>query len=437
MKHHANILRARPTRRHLLRSMAAVGVAAPFAGGLSSPALAQQRKIKIAILSSISGPRAGFAECSEWMRDRVASQFADGLTIDGQTYEIEFILKDTQTSADRAGSLGKDLVLRDQVDMVLADDPDSHYTVAPLCDQMGIPYVTTMISWDQFLDTRGSNPEKGFPWSFDFFWSGPDLGATFVAQWEKVKTSKIFGDTYVDHPTSVGFSDIKTGIPGQAIAKGYTRSDGGWFKLDTDDFSTQINAWKRDDVSILTGFVYPPHFAILHNQAAQLGLRPDVVSMAGAFLFPSGLEAVGETADGMSTEVWWTPAVPFTSSINGETAREVADAYTAETGRQWTQPIGYVHSLYEVGIAALKNSGDPKNPEAIRDALRNMNLDTLVGPVNFRDSKIANVAATQIAMGQWRRTQDGPFPFDLYITDNTLAPDIVPERELVLLSELG
>ena len=56
---------------------------------------------------------------------------------------------------------------------------------------------------------------------------------------------------------------------------------------------------------------------------------------------------------------------------------------------------------------------------------------------HFRDSKIRNVAVTQMAMGQWRKTAGGPFPYDLKITWNATAPDIHPETELVPLSKLA
>jgi branched-chain amino acid transport system substrate-binding protein len=59
------------------------------------------------------------------------------------------------------------------------------------------------------------------------------------------------------------------------------------------------------------------------------------------------VESVGQTANNLSTEVWWSPTFPFKSSLSGQSA-SLAAAYTKATGKQWTQPIGFVHSLFEV-----------------------------------------------------------------------------------------
>jgi branched-chain amino acid transport system substrate-binding protein len=138
----------------------------------------------------------------------------------------------------------------------------------------------------------------------------------------------------------------------------------------------------------------------------------------------------------MSTEVWWTPSFPFKSAATGDACRQIADDYTKATGKQWLQTIGYTHALFDVAIAALKGAADPTNRDAIRDAIANLNVDTLVGPVNFKDSHIKNVSTTYLAGGQWLKSKSGPFPYDLSIVNNKLAPVIPVESDLKLLSQL-
>ena len=93
---------------------------------------------------------------------------------------------------------------------------------------------------------------------------------------------------------------------------------------------------KAGDASIITGTCYPSHFATFWNQAAQAGLKPDIVTVAGPFLFPSGVEALGDRGDGVSTEVLWNPHLPYHSSLTGQSAQELADEYEKSTGKQWT-----------------------------------------------------------------------------------------------------
>ena len=60
-----------------------------------------------------------------------------------------------------------------------------------------------------------------------------------------------------------------------------------------------------------------------------------------------------------------------------------------------------------------------------------------MGPVKFKDSPIKNVALTSLAGGQWRKTKNGRFPFELLIVSNATAPQIPVESDLKLLSKLA
>ena len=56
--------------------------------------------------------------------------------------------------------------------------------------------------------------------------------------------------------------------------------------------------------------------------------------------------------------MWWSPNHPYTSSLVGlERDGDRRRRYTEATGNQWTQPIGFVHALFEVAIAALVAAG--------------------------------------------------------------------------------
>jgi branched-chain amino acid transport system substrate-binding protein len=66
------------------------------------------------------------------------------------------------------------------------------------------------------------------------------------------------------------------------------------------------------------------------NQCNQQGYHPKAMTMAAALLFPSGVEALGDLGEGMSSEVWWTPAFPFESSLTGQVSRDIAD--------EWEEP---------------------------------------------------------------------------------------------------
>ena len=332
--------------------------------------------------------------------------------------------------------MSSEAVLRDKVDLVLVQDGDAAGPAGQLCDVHGIPMISTMMPWQAFTFGRGSTPDKGFPFSFHFFWGADDVLKNFFGIWNGQKTNKVLSTFYIDNPPGQAFADPNTGIPGGAKQRGYKEINAGFFKIATDDFSNQVAAFKNGNAQIVSGFAFANHFATFWKQAQQAGFKPEVVTMAAAFLFPSGLQSLGDAGDGMSTEGGWTPTFPSKSSITGQSAKELAADWEKSTGKQWTQPIGYGHALWETAVAALKGAGNPKDKKAVRDAIATMKLDSIVGPINFKDSPIKSIAVTEMAGGQWRRTKGGKFPYELLVTYNGTAKKIPVEAELKLLSAL-
>ena len=106
-------------------------------------------------------------------------------------------------------------------------------------------------------------------------------------------------------------------------------------------------------------------------------------------------------------------------------AKDLASAYEAATKKQWTQPIGFIHALFEVAVDVLKRSSQ-RDPKAIASTIAATNLDTVVGKVQWNSANVppfaaGNVAKTPLVGGQWR-FKDGKY--DIVITDNRTAPAI-------------
>ncbi|AAV97238.1 branched-chain amino acid ABC transporter periplasmic binding protein (plasmid) [Ruegeria pomeroyi DSS-3] len=425
------------TRNQSLNRRSFLAGSAAFIGTLAAPSIvtAASKKLRIGFISPLSGPRASFGTSDQWMVETISKHLSGGLISGGASHEVEIIVKDNQSNMNRSISVGNELLLRDQVDMLLINDGDAAVALGEIADIHGVPTMSTMQPWQAWMFPRGSNPEQGFPWTFHFFWGADDAMSTFTRLWDQIDTNKVVGDFYLDNPVGNAFADPAMGLPGFIERGGYSRVDGGMFKIDADDYSGQVSRFKEAGADIVTGFGFPPHWITFWNQAGQAGYTPKACTFAAAFLFPQAIEAMGDRGDGMTTEVWWTPNVPFASSLTGQTARELADAWEAESNAQWVQTLGYSHALFETGLNALVQSGAPKDRAAVRDVFASTRLDTVVGPVNFADSPIRNTARTQLAGGQWRKSS-GKHAFELVITENTLAPDIGVESETIALPQV-
>ena len=99
-------------------------------------------------------------------------------------------------------------------------------------------------------------------------------------------------------------------------------------QIGTEDFTSQLAEFKKDGCEIGMGVFIPPDFTNFWKQATQQGWKPKLATYAKALLFPQSVEALGDIANGLTTEVWWTPSHPFTSSLLGETCQQFADEFT-------------------------------------------------------------------------------------------------------------
>lgn len=417
------------SRRNFLKRSAAL-MAAPAILKYTS-AYAANPVIKIGHVSPRTGPLAGFAEADEYVLKAIKQAFASGIANNGKNYSIEIISKDSQSNPNRAASVAADLILGDEVDIIVAaSTPD---TVNPVSDQAevnGVPCITTDCPWQPYFFGRQGVPGVGFESTYHFFWGLEDVIGAFLDMWSKSGVKKTVGGLFPNDADGNAWGDKETGLPKPLAEAGYNLVVPGRYQPLSDDFSSQISAFKSANCEIVTGNMIPPDFATFWSQSAQQGFKPKIVTIGKALLFPSVIESLGERGDGLSSEVWWSPNHPFKSSLTDESAKELANAYTHATNRPWTQPIGFKHALFEVVADVVRRAEDLDEPSAIVKAISETKLKTIVGNVDWSNGPINNVTKTPLVAGQWQRDGDA---FDLKIVANATAPNIPINGELKLL----
>jgi branched-chain amino acid transport system substrate-binding protein len=212
---------------------------------------------------------------------------------------------------------------------------------------------------------------------------------------------------------------------------GWKIVDPGPYQDGTQDFTPIISAFQKGGADILQAAPIPPDFITFWKQASQNRFRPRLATIAKALLFPSAVEALGPLGDKLVAPAWWHRDYPFKSSLDGTTAAAFADGYQKATGRPWTQPMGFDHAVFEVAVAALKASGDPKNRAAVASAIGSLRGEAITGQYDFTTGPVKNVALAPDLVGQWRRNSSGKF--DLKVVDNSAAPDIPVQADLQFL----
>jgi len=405
------------SRRHALQGGAALALSA------MAPLSRATDTIKVGFVSPQTGPLAPFGEADKWVIEQLRANLEGGLTLGGRKVAVQIVLKDSQSNPNRAGEVANDLILKDKVALVLtAGTPETANPVSDACELNEIPCISTVVPWQPWFFGRKGDPAKGFAWTYHIFWGLEDVIAAFTNGWKSVQTNKRVGGLFPNDGDGNAWGDKALGFPKPLADMGFTLTDPGRFQSGTQDFSAQIAAFKGAGVDIVTGVVIPPDAKTFLTQARQQGLKPKVITLGKALLFPGAIEALGELGEGLSTEVWWSPSHPFSSSLTKQSAKALADAYEASTKKQWTQPIGFAHALFEVAADALRRAKSAQASD-VRDAVAATQLQTVVGPVKWGGAgPMKNVSKTPLVLGQW--VKGTKFKTQLVIVNNQSAPNI-------------
>ena len=415
-------------RRRVLQGLAA-GIAATT---ICRPAFAVPETIKIGLVGPKTGRFALFYEEMFYAIDSTLSAMNHSIAINGAVHPLEIVAKDSQSSPNRASEVAQELILKDKVHIVTAfATPETVNPVADQCELNGVPGVSTDAPLEPYFFGRKGDPKKGFEWTYHFFFSGHGVGEATNKALVRVPTNKKIGVLWPNDTDGRTMSRVAS--PG-LIEAGLAIVDPGRFDLPASDFTPEISAFKAAGAEIVYSILPGPDFTIFWNQAAQQDFKPKALIAAKAGEFPQGVYLYSQRATNFLTEVWWSKFHPFASGLTGQSSAELAENYEKTTNQQASMALGFRHSMIEVAVDALKRS-QSLGPDAIRDALRNTDYKSIVGPINFKKYAFPNVCETKVVMGQWRK--GAKWPVEMVIVDNTFLPEVPAQGAPEPISYVG
>jgi branched-chain amino acid transport system substrate-binding protein len=390
--------------------------------------------IKIGYVTPQTGPLAAFGESDAFVLGGLRDLFKDGLMVQGKSYKIEIIDRDSESNSNTAATAAQDLIAKDGVNvMLVAQTPDTTVPVVQQATNNEIPVLSNNAPWQpHYLGIGGKlgpgiDPPVASEYNYHFFWGLEDVIQVFTDMWNDVKPGGVVGALWPDDPDGNAWSDPNVGFPPALAKAGFTLVDPGRFPLGGSDYSAQINAFKKGGVEIVTGVLPPPDFGNFWAQAQQQGLKPTAVTLGKALLFPGAVASL-QNPLGLSSEIWWSDKHPTTSSLTGQTSADLARAYEEKENKQWTQPIGYVHSLFEVLTDAIVRAGGVEDKQALLDAMGETNLKTIAGTVDFTKPVVPHITKTPLVGGQW--VDSAKWDVEFKIVTNTEFPEIPTDGKL-------
>ena len=215
------------------------------------PAIAQSRPFRIGYVSPKSGPLAPFAEADDFIIGSFRKSVAKGLSVGSRTVPIEVIVKDSQSNANRAADVAKELIVDDKVDlMMVANTPETTNPVATQCEIEEVPCLSTNCPWQPWFIGQQANPGdpkswKPFEWAYHYFWGLEDVISVFTNMWSQLDTNKVVGAAYPNDADGNAWGDGKVGFPPVLAKQGSKLVDPGRYQNLTDDFTAQITALNR------------------------------------------------------------------------------------------------------------------------------------------------------------------------------------------------
>ncbi len=364
-----------------------------------------------------TGPLTGFGEATPWADDRlinfINSQGGIYIKEYGKKLPVKVKIVDTESDPGKAISITTNLILRDKVDMiVVAHTPDTVNPVTAVCEKYNVPCVSDDTPVESWL---ANGPYK---WSYHSFWTLDSLSELFINVWDEYagQTNKVVGCLWPDDPDGRAWEGI---FNKKLTAQNYTIVNYSGFPHMTNDFSPAINLFKSKHVDIITGPLLFPDFVTFWRQCHKMNYVPKIATMGKSLLFPTDVKDMeNDQPEGLTNELWWSPYHPYTSKLTGETCKQLCDAWSKETGKQWTMTLGFSYAPFEVAFDALMRA-QSLDKEEIRKAIGTTDLDTIIGHIKYNSE---HYCQTPLVLGQWTNQKNGQW--ELKIVYNKQYPQI-------------
>ncbi|MFF8289812.1 ABC transporter substrate-binding protein [Streptomyces sp. NPDC016309] len=339
---------------------------------------------------------------------------------------LRLVGRDSRSSAAGARRAVRELVEVERARMVLTlAGTEVLPAVADACEEAGVPCLSSTFPWQVYV--HGGRPRR---WTYHFCWGLDDIAETFADLWEADGgPGRTVGCLWNDGPQG-GWSRHGThGFLPAARARGHRLLDPAGYREPAAAFAGHVTAFRNAGVEVVTSAATGEDLGVFRREAARQGLRPRMITCSRWLAYPPAGDDGAAAVANVATLVYWTPAHPYRSSLDGMTAAELAEGYERATGNQWLQPLGLAYALVEVAAHALATAADPTVPASVAEALGATRLRTVAGPLDWTSGPVPHIATVRLSGGQWQRGRR--HPYELVVVDNRRVEGLPVGGELL------
>lgn len=323
--------------------------------------------IKIGVMYPQTGP---LAMTGERMVDAVEFAFEEvGYQVAGK--KIEIIVEDSGGQPAMAVDKARKLIQRDKVNMIIGPLIGSTViATASFAGKAGIPHLPTSPA-----------PPPAFMQKWTFATCGSEqqhsssIGAYAYDKLGMRKITVMTGDTVQGHGFLNAFMGIFKEKGGKVVQEQYAPHP-------CNDYAPYLTTLKDAD-ALVAWFDGADTIRFL-TQVHEYGVRkrmPVVGAFHGSFFAPFILHRMPpEAADAVIGEYCSTS---YTALLDTEINKKFVKAWTDKMGYMPDESIAGPYEGVHIALAALKATGGDTNPDKLRKAILEVNIDTQSGPVKF------------------------------------------------------
>jgi len=310
--------------------------------------------------------RQGYDTWADWVNNEYG-----GIKMPDGNYAVEIIYYDDESDADTAANLVQRLIDEDEVDFLLGPYSSGLTTGASaISEAAGVIMVEGNGTSDAMFERGFENLFLVATIASDYTKSGIEAFAAQGAQTAVVA----YEDT--SFPTAVANGAIRhleaNGIEVLAVET---------YPKDPTDLTPIISKFRELDPDIFIGGGHYIDAVLFLNAAGDVGFDPDGMLITVGPSNPQLVDELGSAADGVVGPTQWEPTMAY----EGQWFGSAAD-YAARFEAMWGEaPVYQAASATASALAlhvAIETAGTTET-DAVREALRSMQIDTFYGPIGF------------------------------------------------------
>ncbi len=334
-----------------------------------------------------------------------------GIEVGGQMRPVELVVRDDGSDREVSARLLEQLIAEDEVDLLLAPwGSGNTNAVAPINERYGRPMIAPLAASDSIW-------EQGYEYLFGMLPLGSDNERPMVQMAQELGAERIALITTDDLFPGLAHE----GAVDEAETLGLEVVVNEIYPPGTVDLGALITRLEQAEPDFVIAPVDVADAIVLIRQLKERDFRPPGLALSGATFVPDFLDNVGNDAEGLFGIVHWFPTLPWSDDIFG-TAEQYAQDFEAEMGYPPTHDNAAASGAVEVLKLAVESAGSLEQ-DAVRDALRQIDLETFFGPVNFDDTTGRNIGLEYPVQIQ------GMAPVIVYPDDAAGAEPIYPITE--------